>query len=83
MDSAASRNRDSLVSLAKALSSQCRGPEVDPWSGNWIPHAASESLCATSKDSTCRKEDQRSHVLQLKPNTAKEINVFLNVKKRK
>ena len=23
--------------------SQCRGPGFDPWSGNWIPHAAAET----------------------------------------
>ena len=66
MDRTKSRNRDSLVSLAKALSSQCRGPEVDSWSGHWIPHAASQSLCATleipraarkTKGPTRRKED--------------------------
>ena len=25
--------------VAKTLSSQCRGPRFNPWSGSWIPHA--------------------------------------------
>jgi len=32
------------------LSSQCRGSGFDPWSGNWIPHAAAKSANATTKD---------------------------------
>ena len=28
---------------------QCRGPGFDPWSGNWIPHAATKGPHATTK----------------------------------
>ena len=28
---------------------QCRGPEFNPWSGNYIPHATTKSLRATTK----------------------------------
>ena len=28
--------------VAKTLHSQCRGSRFNPWSGNWIPHAATE-----------------------------------------
>ena len=28
--------------VAKTLCSQCREPGFDPWTGNWIPHAATE-----------------------------------------
>ena len=35
-------------SVVKTLYSQCRGPRVDLWSGNWIPHTA-------TKDPTCHK----------------------------
>ena len=27
----------------KTLSSQCRGPRFDPWSGNYIPHATTKT----------------------------------------
>ena len=30
----------SLVGQWLTPSSQCRGPGFNPWSGNWIPHAA-------------------------------------------
>ena len=33
--------------VAGAPHSQCRGPGFDPWSGRWIPHAA-------TKDPACR-----------------------------
>ena len=29
-------------SVAKTSHSQCRGSRLDPWSGNYIPHAATE-----------------------------------------
>ena len=32
--------------MAKTPCSQCGGPGFDPWSGNWIPHAA-------TKDPSC------------------------------
>ena len=35
--------------VAKTPCSQCRGPGFNPWSGNWIPHAATKSLPATVK----------------------------------
>ena len=35
--------------VAKTLLCQCRGFGFDPWSGNWIPHAETKSLHATSK----------------------------------
>ena len=38
--------------MAKTLRSQCRGPRFDPWSGNYIPHAATKSLNAATKDPT-------------------------------
>ena len=31
--------------------SQCRGPGFDPWSGNWILHAAIKSSHATTESS--------------------------------
>ena len=45
--------------VAKAPCSQCRGPRFNPWSGNWIPHAA-------AKDSVCLSKDQRPRMLQLR-----------------
>ena len=35
--------------MAKILSSQCWGPGFNPWSENWIPHAATKSLYAATK----------------------------------
>ena len=29
--------------VAKTLSSQCREPRFDPWSGDWIPRAATKT----------------------------------------
>ena len=40
--------------VAKIPCSLCRGHRFDPWSGNWIPHAATKSLHAAMKN-------QRSH----------------------
>ena len=31
------------VPVVKTPRSQCRGPGLDPWSGNWIPHAAAKT----------------------------------------
>ena len=45
-------------SVVKTLCSQCRGPEFDPCPESWIPHAATGSLHAPTKDS--------SRMLQLK-----------------
>ena len=57
--------------VAKTPHSQCREPGFDPWLGNLIPHAATESLHAATKDPTCRNKDGRSHVLQLRPSATK------------
>ena len=39
--------------VAKTLHSQCKGPGLNPWSGNWIP-------CAATKDSIfCNKDRKR------------------------
>ena len=56
--------------MAKTLPSQCRGPGLDPWPGNWIPHATTRSLHTTAKDPTCCNEDGRFCMLQLRPGTA-------------
>lgn len=47
------------------------GARVWSWSGNKILHAATKDLHSARKD-------ERSHVLQLRPGTAKEIN-FLKI----
>ena len=47
--------------VGKTLLSQFRGPGFNPWSGNKVP-------CDAIK---------RSRVLQLSPDTAKYINVYL------
>ena len=39
--------------VSKALCSQCRGPGFNPWSGNYIPHAATKSSHATTKVPAC------------------------------
>ena len=35
--------------VAKTPSSQCRGPRLDPWSGNYIPQDTTKILCATTR----------------------------------
>ena len=45
--------------VAKSPCSQNRDPGFDPWSGNLIPHAATESLQAVTKDPACGNEVQR------------------------
>lgn len=50
--------------VAKTLHSHCSRPGFDSWSGNKIRHAI-------TKDPTCRKEDQKSCVLQLRWGMAK------------
>ena len=35
--------------VAKTPHSQCRWPGVSPWSGNYIPHAATKILCSQKK----------------------------------
>ena len=39
--------------VAKTPRSQCRGPGYNPWLGNYIPHAAAKSFCASTKDPVC------------------------------
>ena len=36
--------------VAKTLRSQCKRARFDPWSGNQVPHVATESSNATTKD---------------------------------
>ena len=62
--------------VAKTQRSQCRGPRFDPWSGNWIPHAATKSSCATTIDTTCLNKYGRPCVLQLRAGTDKQINTY-------
>ena len=40
-------------SVAKTLSSRCRGPRFSPWSENSIPCAAARSSHASSKGPAC------------------------------
>ena len=54
-------------SVAKTPHSQCRGSGFNPWLGNWTSHTTTKSLHAATKY-------PRSHVLQLRPGTAKELN---------
>ena len=35
--------------VARTLCSWCRGPGFSPWSGDWIPYAATKILHATNK----------------------------------
>ena len=37
--------------VAKTSGSKCKGSKFDPWSGNYIPHAAAKSLQASTKGS--------------------------------
>ena len=39
--------------VAKTPCSQWRGPRFNPWSGNWIPRAATKSPHAATKDPAC------------------------------
>ena len=43
--------------VTKTPCSQCRGPGFKPWSGNEIPHAATKSLHAETKDTAWCNED--------------------------
>ena len=51
-----------------------QGRRVPSWSGNCIPHAATESSPASAEDPTCRNRDQRCLVLQLSVGAGKLIN---------
>ena len=44
------------------------GLGFDPWSGNAVPHA-------TTKDPMSHGKDRRSHMVQPRPSTAKQINI--------
>ena len=65
----------SLVTQWLRLCSQCGGPGFNPWSGNQITHAATKSLHTTTKDPTFHNENHRSHVLQLRHDTATYIHM--------
>ena len=39
--------------VAKIQCCQYRGSRLDPWSGNWIPHATAKSSQAATKDPVC------------------------------
>ena len=43
--------------VAKTLRSQRTGPWFNPQSGNEIPHPATKSLHATTRDPACRSEN--------------------------
>ena len=43
--------------LVKTLSSHCRGPRCDPWSGNQIAHVTAKNSHATTKDPACLNQD--------------------------
>ena len=53
-----------VVQWLRLCAPKTKGPGFDPWSGNWIPHAATKSVNAANRDPTCRNEDRRSHMLQ-------------------
>ena len=46
--------------VAKTLSSQCRSPGFEPWSGNYVPHAATRSLMPLLKISLTTTKTQYS-----------------------
>ena len=50
--------------MAMTPHSQCSGPRSTPWSGNWVPQAATESLHTTTKDPAHHHKDRRSCVPQ-------------------
>ena len=67
--------------VAKTPCSQCRGHGFDPWSENQIPHEAAKCSHVATEYPACCSEDRRSCMLQLRPSTAKQINI--NKKKKK
>ena len=72
-----------VVQWLRLCAPKTKGPWFDPWSGNWIPHAATKSVNATNRDPTCRNEDQRSHMLQLRPaQPNKYMQIFFKSTKR-
>ena len=48
-------------SMAKTSSSQCRGPRFNPWSGNWIPYAATKSSMPQLKIPNAENKDPMYH----------------------
>ena len=56
--------------VAKTLCSQYKEPRFDPWSGNWIPHAATKCLHVATESSQATAE--RFHVPQLRACVTKE-----------
>ena len=60
-----------MVQWLRPHTSKAGFPGFEPWPGNKIPHAKIKSSHVTAKDHRCLNKDWRSHVPQLKPNTAK------------
>ena len=61
-----------VVQCLRLCNSQCRVPRFHPCSGNQILHASTKSSHATTTDLSCHNKDQRSHMPQLRPSTAKK-----------
>ena len=52
--------------------SECRGPRFSPWSGNWIPHAATQlGVPMQQLHIPLQQRPKNTHVLQLRPGAAK------------
>ena len=68
-----------VVQWLRLCTPNAGGPGFDPWSGNEIPHATSKSSSATTKGLACHNKDRRSFEPQLRPSTAKKINIFKKV----
>ena len=68
--------------VAKTPCSQCRGHGFDSWSENQIPHEAAKCSHVATEYPACCSEDRRSCMLQLRPSTAKQINIKKKKKKR-
>ena len=60
--------------VAKTLCSQCRGPGLIPGQGT--------RSCVPHWEFTCYNDDQRSGLLQLRPGTAKSMNLKTSLKKK-
>ena len=45
---------------AKNPSVQCRGLELDPWSGNYIPHATAKTWCSQINKEICLLKSRRT-----------------------
>ena len=57
--------------VAKTLSSQCRGPGIDPWLGNMLqltvhmlelktPCATTKTQCSKKKKKVCKKKEKEN-----------------------